>query len=157
LDYSLLKTVDDERDKEELKKYDRISHLREYSHTIRGQNNITNASSPMNTVADIRVAEIQDSEFDALIENHSLVVVDFMVSWCGPCRKAARFLDKLAVDFDGRVTVVKLDTEKNKEVAKRFNVVRLPEILLFKNGELVERILGAKTPNAFADAINRHL
>ncbi|MGF1603598.1 MAG: thioredoxin family protein [Thermosynechococcaceae cyanobacterium] len=111
----------------------------------------------MNTISDIRVAEIQEHEFDTVINSNTLVVVDFMVSWCGPCRKVARFLDKLAVDFADQVTIVKIDTEKNPELPKRFDVVRLPEVLLFKNGELVERILGAKTQNTFAEAITRHL
>ncbi|MGB7412564.1 MAG: thioredoxin domain-containing protein [Thermosynechococcaceae cyanobacterium] len=111
----------------------------------------------MNTTSELRVTEIQDSEFNTVISSNTLVVVDFMVSWCGPCRKVARFLDKLAAEFSGQVTIVKLDTEKNKDIPKQFDVVRLPEVLLFKNGELVERILGAKSPSAFADAINRHL
>lgn len=111
----------------------------------------------MNTIPDTRVIEIQDHDFDPLITQEPLVVVDFMVPWCGPCRKVSRFLDKLAADFDKRVTVVKIDTEQNKEIPQRFDVVRLPEVLLFKNGELVERILGAKPPSAFTEAVAKHL
>ncbi len=111
----------------------------------------------MSTISDIRVPEIQDSDFDALLKSDTLVIVDFMVSWCGPCRKVARFMDKLAEEFAGQITVVKMDTEQNKETPKQFGVVKLPEVLLFKNGELVERILGAKTPSTYTDTVTKYL
>ena len=111
----------------------------------------------MNTTPETRVSEIQDSDFEALLSNNTLVIVDFMVSWCGPCRKVARFMDRLAEEFAGQVTIVKMDTEKNREIPTQFEVSRLPEVLLFKNGEVVERILGAKPQSTFAEAVTKHL
>jgi thioredoxin 1 len=111
----------------------------------------------MNTTPEARVPEIQDSDFEELLNNNTLVIVDFMVSWCGPCRKVARFMDKLAEEFVGQITIVKMDTEKNKDIPKQFEVSRLPEVLLFKNGELVDRILGAKPHSTFAEAVTKQL
>lgn len=111
----------------------------------------------MNTAPETRVPEIQDSDFEMLLNSNTLVLVDFMVSWCGPCRKVSRFMDKLAETFDGKITIVKMDTEKNREIPQQFEVSRLPEVLFFKNGELVERILGAKPQSTFAEVVNKHL
>lgn len=104
-----------------------------------------------------KITEIHDADFESLIQNEPLVVVDFMVPWCGPCRKVARFLEDLADNFADQTTVVKIDTEQNSVISKQFEVVRLPEVLLFKNGELVERILGAKPYGTFAAAVTKHL
>lgn len=111
----------------------------------------------MHTTPATRVPAIQDSDFEALLNNNSFVIVDFMVPWCGPCRKVARFMDKLAETFAGQVTIVKMDTEQNREIPQKFAVTRLPEVLLFKNGELVERVLGAKPESTFEEVFTKHL
>ncbi len=111
----------------------------------------------MHTTPATRVQAIQDSDFEALLNNNSLVIVDFMVPWCGPCRKVARFMDKLSETFAGQITIVKMDTEQNREIPQKFDVTRLPEVLLFKNGELVERVLGAKPETTFEEVITKHL
>lgn len=103
------------------------------------------------------ITEIKDQDFEAVINNGTLVVVDFMVPWCGPCRKVSRFLEQLSDNFSEQTTVVKLDTEQNTVIPKQYEVVRLPEVLMFKDGQLVERILGAKPYGTFAEAVTKHL
>ena len=111
----------------------------------------------MHTTPATRISEVQDSDFEALLSSEHLVIVDFMVPWCGPCRKVARFMDNLAETFAGQIKIVKMDTEQNREIPQKFDVSRLPEVLFFKNGELVERVLGAKPESTFAEVITKHL
>lgn len=87
---------------------------------------------------------VTDTTFEDEIEKHEgLAVVDFWATWCGPCRAIAPMLDQLAVEYEGKAKVAKLDVDANQKTAMRFNVRSIPTILFFKNGKLVDTVIGA--------------
>jgi thioredoxin 1 len=87
---------------------------------------------------------VSDIDFEAEIEMHTgLAVVDFWATWCGPCRMVAPIIDQLAVEYDGKAKVAKLDVDSNQRTASRFNVRSIPTILFFKDGKLIDQIIGA--------------
>ncbi len=93
-----------------------------------------------------------EAEFDTLLKEQSLMVVDCTASWCGPCKLVAPLMDQLAEAYDGRVSVFKLDLDANKPVAKRFGIKSIPAVMYFKDGELQQTVIGAKPYNTFAEA-----
>jgi len=87
---------------------------------------------------------VTDTDFEQEIEQHSgLAVVDFWATWCGPCRAIAPMLDQLATEYAGKAKVAKLDVDANQKTAIRFNVRSIPTILFFKDGKLVDTVIGA--------------
>ncbi|MCG8363977.1 MAG: thioredoxin [Pseudanabaenales cyanobacterium] len=101
---------------------------------------------------------IQDeAEFDSLLANESLVVVDCTASWCGPCKLVGPLMDQLAGDYSDRVKVFKLDLDSNKPVAKRFGIRSIPAVMFFKGGELIETLIGVKPYEEFSSALERLL
>lgn len=100
---------------------------------------------------------IQDADFDALLSGEALVVVDCTASWCGPCRKVGPLIDQLAEAYEGRAKVVKLDIDQNKGVAKQYSIRSIPAVMIFKNGELVENLVGVAPYETFTEAVEKHL
>ncbi|MDJ0618145.1 MAG: thioredoxin [Calothrix sp. MO_192.B10] len=100
---------------------------------------------------------IQDSDFDQLLKYSGPVVVDYTASWCGPCKLISPFIDKLAEEYEGRAKVVKLSLDDNKESAKKYGIKSIPAVLIFKNGEEVERLIGKAPYETFSDALEKHL
>lgn len=101
---------------------------------------------------------IQDeTEFDALVSSEPLLVVDCTASWCGPCKLVAPLMDQLATDYSDRIKVYKLDLDSNKPVAKRFAIRSIPAVMIFKQGELMETLVGVKPYGEFTTAVDRHL
>ncbi|MEL7039708.1 MAG: thioredoxin [Cyanobacteria bacterium J06592_8] len=99
-------------------------------------------------------AFIQDeTEFNTLLEQESLLVVDCTASWCGPCKLVAPLMDQLAEEYSDRVKVFKLDLDANKPVAKRFGIRSIPAVLFFKGGELSETLVGVKPYEEFSQAV----
>lgn len=104
------------------------------------------------------VAFIQDeTEFDSLVATESLLVVDCTASWCGPCKLVAPLMDKLAAEYGDRAKVFKLDLDNNKTLAKRFGIKSIPAVMFFKQGELMETLVGVKPYEEFSDALARYL
>jgi thioredoxin 1 len=103
-------------------------------------------------------ATVTDEDFEAQIEKHDgLAVVDFWATWCAPCRIIAPVLDQLAVEYQGKVKVTKLDVDTNVRTASRFNVRSIPTILFFKNGKLVDQVVGAVPKPALEGKIREHV
>nr|WP_290223003.1 thioredoxin [Trichocoleus desertorum] len=103
-------------------------------------------------------AYIQDeTEFNTLLESEPLLVVDCTASWCGPCKLIAPLIDRLAEEYSDRAKVLKLDLDSNKEVAKRFSVRSIPAIMIFKQGELAETMVGAKPYEEFSSTLDKYL
>ena len=95
---------------------------------------------------------VTDANFEAEIEKHSgLAVVDFWATWCGPCRMIAPVLEQLATEHAGKLKVGKLDVDINIKTSARFNVRSIPMLLFFKDGKVVDQIVGA-VPKANIEA-----
>jgi thioredoxin 1 len=101
---------------------------------------------------------IQDeTEFDSLLSNESLLVVDCTATWCGPCKLISPLIDQLAEEYGDRAKVFKLDLDTNKPVAKRFGIKSIPAVMFFKQGELMETLVGVKPYEEFSSAVERYL
>lgn len=87
--------------------------------------------------------EITDSNFQAVLAEGKPVVIDLWAPWCGPCRMMGPVIDELAEEYEGRILVGKMNVDNNDEVPAQFNVMNIPTVLFFKNGQLVNRHVGA--------------
>lgn len=104
------------------------------------------------------VAFIQDeTEFDTLVANEALLVVDCTATWCGPCKLVAPLMDQLADEFTDKVKVFKLDLDNNRAVAKKFGIKSIPAVMVFKQGELLETMIGVKPYAEFSQTVEKHL
>lgn len=104
------------------------------------------------------VLELNDSTFEAEVVNSSIpVLVDFWATWCGPCRKLGPVVDEIAESYDGKVKFVKVNVEESLETAKKYSISGLPSLLVFKNGEAVERMAGLMPKSTIISNIEKHL
>ncbi|MGB9635787.1 MAG: thioredoxin [Thermoplasmata archaeon] len=87
--------------------------------------------------------EITDANFEEFIRNYPKVVVDCWAPWCGPCRMLAPVIDKLAEDFAGEIVFGKLNVDHNPETSEKFGIMSIPTLLVFRNGKLVDKMVGA--------------
>lgn len=93
------------------------------------------------------LTDISDDSFEnEVLQSDVPVIVDFWATWCGPCKAMEPFLDKMAGEHQGKVKVVKINTEDHTKVAEKYGVTSLPTLLAFRGGELVERNTGAQNP-----------
>ncbi|GAA4235718.1 thioredoxin [Actinomadura meridiana] len=101
---------------------------------------------------------VTDATFaDEVISSDTPVLVDFWAEWCGPCRMIAPVLEQIAQEQDGKIKIAKIDYDANPETPNKFGVLGLPTLLLFKKGEVVEQIVGAKPKRALLKVIEPHL
>lgn len=104
------------------------------------------------------VLEINSDNFDnEVILHNGVVVVDFFANWCGPCRKLAPILEEVEEELANRVKFAKIDTDNNLEAAKKYQVSGLPTLMVFKNGEAVERMVGLMPKSSIITNIEKHL
>lgn len=102
--------------------------------------------------------QLSDDVFDEEIVKHDgLALVDFWATWCGPCQVIAPIIEQLAEEYDGQLKVGKVDVDANQKTAMRFNVRSIPSVLLFKNGQHVDTVVGAVPKADLVEKIEAHL
>ena len=108
------------------------------------------------TVEEVKPLTITDKNFEATIEK-GVTLVDFWATWCGPCRRQGPIITEIAKEFEGKAVIGKLDVDKNRETAGKYHVRSIPTIIVFKDGKVVDRIVGLQTKQALVDLVNRYL
>jgi len=104
------------------------------------------------------LVEVGDNNFDQEIEQHQgVALVDFWAAWCGPCQMIAPAVAQLAQDYEGRVKVAKLDVDSNQRTAMKFNIRSIPSLLVFKDGSLVDTVVGMVPKEHLVNAVEKHL
>ena len=98
-----------------------------------------------------------NSNFQELLQDSKLVVVDFWATWCGPCRMLSPILDEVEEEMAGKMEVVKVNVDDADEVAAQYRIMSIPTLLFFKNGQIVDKTVGAMPKNALVDKINANL
>ncbi|MBX9928003.1 MAG: thioredoxin [Gemmatimonadaceae bacterium] len=101
---------------------------------------------------------VTDETFAAEVEQAAgVTVVDFWATWCGPCRMIAPILDQLAEEYAGKLRIVKMDVDANPKTSPRFNVRSIPTLLFFKDGKVVDQVIGAVPKTALAAKMAQHI
>lgn len=104
------------------------------------------------------VLEINNDNFDREVISHNgIIVVDFFANWCGPCRKLGPILEEVEQELASKVKFAKINTDDNLEMAKKYQVSGLPTLMVFKNGEAVERLVGLMPKSSIITNIEKHV
>jgi thioredoxin 1 len=108
------------------------------------------------SVAD-KPVDLTDTTFKEAVQNHTLVVVDCWAPWCGPCLYVSPIVEEIAQDYAGKILFGKLNVDENRRVAMRYSIMSIPTLLIFKNGRLVDQIIGAMPRGMLEPKITRYL
>ena len=104
------------------------------------------------------LVQVTDDNFEQEIEQHQgVVLVDFWAAWCGPCQMIAPAVAQLAEEYEGRLKVAKLDVDANQKTAMRFNIRSIPSLLVFKDGALVDNVVGLVPKEQLTNTVEKHL
>ncbi len=101
--------------------------------------------------------EITDQNFEEIINSDKPVLVDFWAEWCGPCKMIGPVVEELASDYEGRAIIGKVDVDSNPEVSAKFGIRSIPTLLVFKNGEIVDKQVGAVPKTTLSQKLDAQL
>lgn len=100
------------------------------------------------------IKHLTTNDFDAVIKDSKLpVMVDFWATWCGPCQRIAPILEQLATEVDGKAVIAKVEVDEQPQLADRFGIMSIPTILIFKDGKIVDQLVGLRSK----DDLKKHL
>jgi len=104
-----------------------------------------------------KILILSKDNFDDTVNNSEKpVFVDFWASWCGPCRAIAPVMDELAEEYDGKVVIAKVNVDNEREIAAKFRIMSIPTVILFKSGQVVEKIVGARSKAEFKNILDKY-
>ncbi len=101
--------------------------------------------------------EATDANFDTLIQTDKPVLVDFWAEWCGPCKTISPIVEQIADEYAGKAVVSKVDVDTNQDLSVRFGIRSIPTLLIFKNGEVVDKVVGVTTKNLLTSKLEAHI
>ena len=101
--------------------------------------------------------QITDANIDEVLQTDKLVVIDFWAEWCGPCKMVGPIIDEIGEEYKEKVVVGKLDVDENDDATTRYSIRNIPTVLFIKNGEVVDKVVGAGAKNLFTDKIDKLL
>ncbi len=106
----------------------------------------------------VKPVEVTDQDFGEKVENaEGLSVVDLWAVWCGPCRMIAPIMEELAAEYAGKVSFYKLDVDSNQATAQKYMVRSIPTLLFFKDGKVVDTVIGALPKDKIVEVVEKHL
>ena len=97
--------------------------------------------------------QFTDATFDEVLSSNTVVVADFWAEWCGPCKMVGPFIEQLAAEYEGKAAVGKIDIEENDDLATKYAIRNIPTVLFFKNGEVVDKMVGAAPKAAYEEKL----
>ncbi|MBO4529160.1 MAG: thioredoxin [Paludibacteraceae bacterium] len=101
--------------------------------------------------------KITDANYEEIAATDKLILIDFWAQWCGPCRMLSPTIDDLANEYEGKAVIGKVDVDDNPDIAEKFSIRNIPTILFVKNGEVVDKTVGAVPKNEIIDKIEANL
>ncbi len=99
--------------------------------------------------------QITDATVDEVLQSDKLVVIDFWAEWCGPCKMVGPIIDEIGEEYKDKVVVGKLDVDNNDETTSKYGIRNIPTVLFIKNGEVVDKVVGAAPKKNFTDKIDK--
>ncbi|HDB4748484.1 TPA: thioredoxin [Staphylococcus aureus] len=102
------------------------------------------------------IVKVTDADFDSKVES-GVQLVDFWATWCGPCKMIAPVLEELAADYEGKVDILKLDVDENPSTAAKYEVMSIPTLIVFKDGQPVDKVVGFQPKENLAEVLDKHL
>lgn len=139
---------EEDRELERIKRRKMVEWLRKMRSAAEPSREVSARSRPI---------ELSDENIGSVVESHPLVVVDCWAPWCAPCRMIAPVIEELAEDYAGKILFGKLNVDENPRTAIKYQIMSIPTLLIFKNGRLIDRIIGAMPRRMLEPRITRHL
>lgn len=100
---------------------------------------------------------INSNEFNnEVLESNEVVLVDFSAVWCGPCKMLAPVIDELSVEMEGKAKVFKIDVDQSGDIAQKYGIMNVPTVIIFKNGEIVDKVVGFNPKEVLKTKIEQH-
>ncbi|HAR5282978.1 TPA: thioredoxin [Staphylococcus aureus] len=102
------------------------------------------------------IVKVTDADFDSKVES-GVQLVDFWATWCGPCKMIAPVLEELAAGYEGKADILKLDVDENPSTAAKYEVMSIPTLIVFKDGQPVDKVVGFQPKENLAEVLDKHL
>ncbi|HDG6994800.1 TPA: thioredoxin [Staphylococcus aureus] len=102
------------------------------------------------------IVKVTDADFDSKVES-GVQLVDFWATWCGPCKMIAPVLEELAADYEGKADILKLDVDENPSTAAKYEVMSIPTLIVFKDGQPVDKVVGFQPKENLAEVLDKYL